>query len=50
MSREILTVVEIVSNEKGVGREAIFEALEEALVAATKKSSMSTTTKSSCAY
>ena len=37
MSREILTVVEIVSNEKGVGREAIFEALEEALVAATKK-------------
>lgn len=37
MSREILTVVEIVSNEKGVGREAIFEALEQALVAATKK-------------
>ena len=37
MSREILTVVETVSNEKGVGREAIFEALEQALVAATKK-------------
>jgi N utilization substance protein A len=37
MSREILTVVEIVSNEKGVSREAIFQALEEALVAATKK-------------
>ena len=37
MSREILTVVETVSNDKGVGREAIFEALEQALVAATKK-------------
>ena len=37
MSREILTVVETVSNEKGVPREAIFEALEQALVAATKK-------------
>lgn len=37
MSREILTVVETVSNEKGVSREAIFTALEQALVAATKK-------------
>ncbi|RYZ84930.1 MAG: transcription termination/antitermination protein NusA, partial [Moraxellaceae bacterium] len=37
MSREILTVVETVSNEKGVPREAIFQALEQALVAATKK-------------
>ena len=37
MAREILTVVETVSNEKGVPREAIFEALEQALVAATKK-------------
>ena len=37
MAREILTVVETVSNEKGVSREAIFEALEQALVAATKK-------------
>lgn len=37
MSREILTVVETVSNEKGVSEEAIFEALEQALVAATKK-------------
>ncbi len=27
MAREILTVVETVSNEKGVPREAIFEAL-----------------------
>lgn len=37
MSREILTVVETVSNEKGVSREAIFQALEQALVVATKK-------------
>ncbi|MBF7688720.1 transcription termination factor NusA [Acinetobacter rathckeae] len=37
MGREILTVAETVSNEKGVSREAIFEALEQALVAATKK-------------
>lgn len=38
MGREILTVAETVSNEKGVSREAIFQALEQALVAATKKS------------
>lgn len=37
MGREILTVAETVSNEKGVSREAIFQALEQALVAATKK-------------
>lgn len=37
MSREILTVVETVSNEKGVSAESIFEAIEQALVAATKK-------------
>jgi N utilization substance protein A len=37
MSKEILLVVESVSNEKGVPREAIFQALEQALVAATKK-------------
>lgn len=37
MSREILTVVETVGNEKGLSRESIFEALEQALVAATKK-------------
>lgn len=37
MSKEILLVVESVSNEKGVAREAIFQALEQALVAATKK-------------
>lgn len=44
MGREILTVVETVSNEKGVGREAIFEALEQALVAATKKKFYENTT------
>lgn len=39
MSKEILTVVEVVSNEKGVAREVIFEALEEALATATRKKS-----------
>jgi N utilization substance protein A len=39
MSKEILTVVEVVSNEKGVAREVIFEAIEEALAAATRKKS-----------
>lgn len=37
MSREILTVVETVSNEKGLDPEDIFEALEQALVVSTKK-------------
>lgn len=37
MSREILTVVETVSNEKGLPREAVFEAIEHALVVATRK-------------
>ncbi len=37
MSKEILLVVESVSNEKGIAREAIFQAIEQALVAATKK-------------
>jgi N utilization substance protein A len=37
MSKEILLVVESVSNEKGIAREAIFQALEQALVAATKE-------------
>lgn len=37
MSKEILMVVDSVSNEKGVSREVIFQALEQALVAATKK-------------
>jgi N utilization substance protein A len=37
MNKEILLVVEAVSNEKGVSPEIIFEALEEALATATKK-------------
>ena len=37
MSREILLVVESVSNEKGVPESIIFEALESALATATKK-------------
>jgi len=37
MSKEILLVVEAVSNEKGVNRDIIFEALEAALATATKK-------------
>ena len=37
MSKEILAVVEAVSNEKAVPRERIFEALEIALATSTKK-------------
>jgi transcription termination/antitermination protein NusA len=37
MSKEILAVVEAVSNEKAVPRERIFEALESALATSTKK-------------
>ncbi|BBI01298.1 transcription elongation factor [Buchnera aphidicola (Nipponaphis monzeni)] len=37
MNKEILAVVEAVSNEKSLPREKIFEALEIALAAATKK-------------
>jgi N utilization substance protein A len=37
MAKEILLVAEAVSNEKAVPKEAIFEALEFALAAATKK-------------
>ena len=37
MSKEILLVVEAVSNEKGVDKEIIFEAIEAALASATKK-------------
>lgn len=39
MSKEILLVVDAVSNEKGVKKEVIFEALEAALAMATKKRS-----------
>jgi len=37
MSKDILLVVEAVSNEKGIDKEVIFEAIELALAAATKK-------------
>ncbi|MAJ79928.1 MAG: transcription termination/antitermination protein NusA [Porticoccaceae bacterium] len=37
MNKEILMVTEAVSNEKGVEREIIFEAIEQALATATKK-------------
>ena len=37
MNKDILTVVEVVSNEKGVNKEIIFEALEAALASATTK-------------
>ena len=37
MNKEILTVVDVVSNEKGVSKDIIFEALEAALATATKK-------------
>jgi N utilization substance protein A len=39
MSKEILLVVEAVSNEKGVDKEVIFEALEAALASAARKRS-----------
>ncbi|MDM8566114.1 transcription termination factor NusA [Candidatus Halobeggiatoa sp. HSG11] len=38
MSKDILLVVDAVSNEKGVSREVIFDALECAIATATKKS------------
>jgi N utilization substance protein A len=37
MNKEILNVVDVVSNEKGVDKEVIFEALEAALASATRK-------------
>ncbi|HQU16389.1 MAG: transcription termination/antitermination protein NusA [Chromatiales bacterium 21-64-14] len=37
MNKEVLLVVDAVSNEKGVGKEVIFEAIEAALASATKK-------------
>ena len=37
MYKEILMVVDVVSNEKGVSKEIIFEAIEAALASATKK-------------
>jgi N utilization substance protein A len=37
MSKEILLVVDVVSNEKDVPKEIIFEAMEAALASATRK-------------
>lgn len=37
MSKEILMVVEMVSNEKGIPQDEVFQAISEALVQATKK-------------
>ncbi|WP_435103958.1 transcription termination factor NusA [Arhodomonas sp. AD133] len=37
MSKEVLLVVEAISNEKGVDKEVIFEAIEAALASATRK-------------
>ena len=37
MSKEILMVVDAVSNEKGVEKDIIFEAIEAALATATRK-------------
>ena len=37
MNKQILEVVEAVSNEKGVAREIIFDALEAALASATRR-------------
>ena len=37
MNKEILMAVDAVSNEKGVDKEIIFEALEAALASATRK-------------
>ncbi|MDN5871214.1 MAG: transcription termination factor NusA [Nitrococcus sp.] len=37
MSKEILLVVDAISNEKGVNKEVIFEAIEAALASATRK-------------
>ena len=37
MSKEILMVVDAVSNEKGVEQDIIFEAIEAALASATRR-------------
>lgn len=37
MSKEVLAIAETVANEKEIPREAVFEALESALAAATRK-------------
>ncbi len=45
MSKEMLLMVEAISNEKGVERELIFQALEAAIASATKKKSGNLTHK-----
>jgi len=42
MNKEILLVVDAVSNEKGVDKNVIFEALEAALASATRKKQAAT--------
>ena len=37
MTKEILMVVDAVSNEKGVDKDIIFEAIEAALASATRR-------------
>ena len=37
MNKEVLMVVESVSHEKGVSKDVIFEAIEQALATATQK-------------
>jgi len=37
MDKEILMVVDVMSNEKGIDKEIIFEAIEAALATATRK-------------
>ena len=39
MNKDILLVADAVSNEKGIAKEIIFEAMEAALASATKKKS-----------
>ena len=39
-NKEILMVVDVVSNEKGLGKSTIFEAIEAALASATKRKHM----------
>ncbi len=43
MSKEILMVAEAVSNEKGVDRAVIFDAMEQALAMATAKTAATKT-------
>lgn len=42
MNKEILMMADVVSNEKGVDKEVIFQALEAALASATRKNTLKT--------